>query len=228
MENNLYVAYLRRSKKEQASSLGLEAQHNEVNNYVKNKNGVIINVYTEIESGTSRKLSRRTVIWDAIKECKEKGATLIIAKLDRLARDVEFTAKLQNAGIKFIACDIPSANEFTIHVMAAVAQQEAKRISERTKEALNRKKQKGEPLGWYTHKHRFTKLDDEAREKAIMKIKENALNNPNNLRARGYAQTLHNQGMNYVEITQLMHREGFVSPKGKKINRTTVRRWVEG
>lgn len=226
MENNTYVAYLRRSKKEQESNLGLEAQNIEVQNYVKKNNGVILTTYTEIESGTSKKLSKRKVLWDAIAECKDKDATLIIAKLDRLARDVEFTARLQNSGIRFIACDIPQANEFTIHVMAAVAQQEAKRISERTRQALNRKKQKGEPLGFWTHRKRFTKLDDHAREKATRVIKERALHNPNNLRARGYAQALRSKGVPLREIAERMNNEGYKSPTNKKILPTTVYRWV--
>lgn len=226
MENNQYIAYLRRSKKEQESNLGLEAQNIEVQNYVRNNNGVIINTYTEIESGTNKKLAKRKVLWDAIAECKEKNATLVIAKLDRLARDVEFTAKLQNAGIRFIACDIPQANEFTIHVMAAVAQQEAKRISERTKQALNRKRQKGEPLGFWTHRIRFTKLDDNARDKAVRVIKEKALQNPNNLRARGYAQMLRSKGISYKEIAERMNNEGYKSPSNKRILPITVYRWV--
>jgi DNA invertase Pin-like site-specific DNA recombinase len=226
MENNTFIAYLRRSKKEQESTLGLESQNIEVQNYVSKNEGVILNTYVEIESGTSKRLNKRKVIWDAIEECKEKNATLIIAKLDRLARDVEFTARLQNTGIRFIACDIPQANEFTIHVMAAVAQQEAKRISERTKQALNRKRQKGEPLGFWTHRKRFTKLDDVARNKAVRVIKEKALQNPNNLRARGYCQALRSKGISYREIAERMTNEGYKSPTNKKITPVTVMRWL--
>lgn len=221
-----FIAYLRRSKKEQKSNLGIESQNIEVQNYARNNNGVIINTYTEIEGGTSAALKKRKAIWDAINECKEKDAVLLIAKLDRLARDVEFTAKLQNTGIRFVACDVPQANEFTIHVMAAVAQQEAKRISERTKQALNRKRQKGEPLGFWTHRKRFTKLDDAARVKATKAIKEKALQNPNNLRARGYAQALRMKGITYREIAERLNNEGYKSPTNKKINANTVRRWL--
>ena len=226
MEQKKYVAYLRRSKKEQASTLGLEAQNIEVQRYVKSQDGVIINTWTEIESGTSAKLKKRTVIWDAIKNAQDDDAILVIAKLDRLARDVEFTSKIMNSKVRFVACDIPMANEFTIHIMAAVAQQEAKRISERTKAALKRKKDKGEPLGYWAHKHRFYRLDDKAREKATKNIKKKAYNNPNNSRARNYAKELRSKGVPFEQIVIRMNNEGFVSSQGKKIYRNTVLRWV--
>lgn len=225
-ETTNYVAYLRRSKKEQSSNLGLEAQKQEVYAFAERKGGIILNTFIEIESGTNRRLNKRTVIFEAIKYCAEHNATLIIAKLDRLARDVEFTSRLMNSGVKFIACDVPLANEFTIHVMAAVAQQEAKRISERTIAALRQKKERGEPLGYWTHKKRFTKLDDSARDKAAMVLKKRASENPNNTRAKAYAKELHVKGISYDEITTRMNREGFLSPMGKKVYRNTVVRWV--
>lgn len=226
MEKQKFVAYLRRSKKVQESTLGLESQLTEVQNYVERIDGTIVNTYTEIESGTNRKLKKRRVIWDAINECMDTGATLIIAKLDRLARDVEFTARLQNTGIKFVACDVPQANEFTIHVMSAVAQQEAKRISERTKAALKKKKDKGEPLGWWTHRQRFTKLDDTARRLAVQKIQEKARQNPNNRRAKSYCMMMREKGVPYSEIAERMNNEGYKSPTNKKVTASTVYRWV--
>jgi DNA invertase Pin-like site-specific DNA recombinase len=225
-ETKKFVAYLRRSKKEQTSALGLEAQNIEVNNYVKSQDGVLINTWTEIESGTNDKLKKRTVIWDAIKNAQENDATLVIAKLDRLARDVEFTSRMMNSKVRFVACDVPMANEFTIHIMAAVAQQEAKRISERTKAALQRKKDRGEPLGYWSHKKRFCHLDVEAREKAIDKIKHKSNTNPNNTRAKNYAKELYRMGVPYEQIMARMNNEGFASPTGKKIHRNTVVRWV--
>jgi DNA invertase Pin-like site-specific DNA recombinase len=228
MEYKKYVAYLRRSKKEQSSSLGLDAQETEVARYVGANNGQIIRTFVEIESGTSKKLSKRTIIWDAIEECKNENAILIIAKLDRLARDVEFTSRLMNSGVRFVACDIPQANEFTIHVMAAVAEQEAKRISERTKAALARKIARGAKLGWLSHKTRSgCPFDDAARKKAGETNRNKSLSNPNNTRARGYAASLQKRGKGLQEIANIMNMEGFRSPYGNKISASTVLRWIQ-
>ena len=221
-----FIAYLRRSKKEQSSTLGLKAQEDDVKKYVDSKNGQLINMFIEIESGTSKRLNRRTIIWDAIDACKTQDATLVIAKLDRLARDVEFTSRLMNSGVKFIACDIPVANEFTIHVMAAVAEQEAKRIAERTRSALQHKKASGYKLGWNTHKEKKSKLTYEHRVKGGQFIKERALSNPNNLRAKGYAEILRSQKLTYQQIADVMNGEGFTSPNNNIITPNTVARWL--
>jgi DNA invertase Pin-like site-specific DNA recombinase len=226
MEKKKYVAYIRRSKKEQISTLGLEAQMAEVERYVYQNNGELIETFTEIESGTSSKLFKRIVIWKAIAACKANDAVLIIAKLDRLARDVEFTSRLLNTGVKFIACDIPVANEFTIHVMAAVAEQEAKRISERTRAALAAKKARGEKLGFHTHISNVP-LSPYARQKALEAIKEKKANNHNNRIARNYAYKLQQEGSSLKLIANIMNCEGFLSPKGKSINAVTVHRWIE-
>lgn len=221
-----YIAYLRRSKKEQQSNLGLKAQEDEVKRYVDAQKGELITMFVEIESGTSKRLSKRTIIWDAIDACKKENAVLVIAKLDRLARDVEFTSKLMNSGVRFVACDIPVANEFTIHVMAAVAEQEAKRISERTKAALRQKKEYGYKLGWYAHKDKGCKFTTEGRQKAGEVIRQRYLTNANNLRAKGYAEMLRNQNKTYDEIAEIMNSEGFLSANNKPISKSTVFRWL--
>jgi DNA invertase Pin-like site-specific DNA recombinase len=223
-----FIAYIRRSKKEQDSTLGLEAQRREIDRHIEGVNGQLVNVYTEIESGTNKKLDKRTVILEAIQQCSEINATLIIAKLDRLARDVEFTSRLMNSGVKFVACDIPGANQFTIHVMAALAEQEAKRISERTKAALAEIKQKGGVLGWRTHKVKNRNpFDDDSREKSIEAIKKKAMSNPNNMRARNYAKSLKEQGYTLQRIADELNNQGFRSPENKLINITTVTRWIK-
>ena len=222
-----FIAYLRRSKKEQSSTLGLAAQEDDVKKYVDSKKGTLINMFIEIESGTSKRLGKRTIIWDAIEACKAHGATLVIAKLDRLARDVEFTSRLMNSGVKFIACDIPVANEFTIHVMAAVAEQEAKRIAERTKAALKHKRASGYKLGWNTHKDKTSKLTDEHRKRGGEVIRQRSLVNPNNLRAKGYAEMLRSQGLTYKKIAEVMNGEGFASPNNTKVTINTVARWLK-
>lgn len=228
MEKIKYVAYLRKSKKDLTSTLGLEAQEAEIARFVGGRDGVVINTFVEIESGTNRKLDKRVVIWDALDECKKEGAILIVAKLDRLARDVEFTSRLMNLGIKFVACDIPEANEFTIHVMAAVAEQEAKRIAERTKAALARKKAMGGTLGWKTHKTRKgCPFNDEARRKSVETNIKKSLENPRNKMAVAYAKNLHQSGESLNHIAFLMNKEGFKSPYGNKITASTVKRWID-
>lgn len=100
--------------------------------------------FVEVESG---KKSSRPKLAEAIQMCKNTGATLVVAKLDRLARNVAFTSALMDSGIEFVACDMPHANRLTIHILAAIAEDEARRISARTKAALAELKAKGVPLG---------------------------------------------------------------------------------
>src|SRR3990167_2260622 len=124
------IAYYRVSTQKQGrSGLGLEAQKSIVEGYARSVNGEIVRVYREIESG---KNSKRPELLRAIEHARLIGATLVIAKLDRLARSVAFTATMMEAGLKFVACDAPHANELTIHILAAMAQQDAKAISQRT------------------------------------------------------------------------------------------------
>lgn len=227
MEKTKYVAYFRRSKKEQTSTLGLEAQAAEVARHIESTNGYLIKTFTEIESGTRGALKKRTVIWKAIEFCKQYDAILIIAKLDRLARDVEFTVKLQNSQVKFVACDIPYANEFTIQVMAAVAQQEAKRISERTRAALAAKKARGEKLGRAAWRNWIRESDQHILEKARLVRVMNAENNVHTRVAKGYVKALRGAGMTYTEIAKRMNNEGYKSPSGRSIYPQTVKRWDE-
>jgi DNA invertase Pin-like site-specific DNA recombinase len=130
-----YVAYLRVSTDKQGrSGLGLEAQREAVQRFVRDRGGTIIAPeFLEIESG---KHSNRPKLHAALKRCRLTGATLVVAKLDRLSRNVAFLMTLRDSGVDFIAADLPQANTMTITVMAAVAQQEREAISERTKAAL--------------------------------------------------------------------------------------------
>jgi len=104
--------------------------------------------YREVETGKgSDALAKRSQLRAALEACRKLGATLVIAKLDRLARNVHFVSGLMESKVKFVACDMPDANELTIHMMAAFAEHEAKRISQRTKEALAVAKARGVQLG---------------------------------------------------------------------------------
>ena len=141
-----YVAYYRVSTQRQGrSGLGLEAQKSTVANFLKGVEGnVLDSEFTEVESG---KKVNRIQLHKALARCQATGATLIIAKLDRLARKASFLFELMEGKTKFLACDCPGMNELTVGVLAVVAQAEAKFISERTKAALAAAKARGVKLG---------------------------------------------------------------------------------
>jgi DNA invertase Pin-like site-specific DNA recombinase len=140
------VAYYRVSTAAQGrSGLGLEAQQHAVESLCAGRGWEIIAPpFTEVESG---KRADRPELVKALHRAKVTGATLVVAKLDRLSRNVAFLAALQESGVKFIAADMPEANELTVHIMAAVAQAERKAISKRTREALQAAKARGQRLG---------------------------------------------------------------------------------
>jgi DNA invertase Pin-like site-specific DNA recombinase len=128
------IAYYRVSTEKQgASGLGLDAQRAAVENYATSVGANIEASYTEIESG---KRADRPKLAAAIAHAKRCKAKLVIAKLDRLARNVAFLAKIMDSGVEFVATDNPNANRLTIHILSAVAENEAKMISQRTKAAL--------------------------------------------------------------------------------------------
>ncbi len=128
------VAYRRVSRQKQAQSgLGLEAQEADIQRFAAGRDARIIAEYTEVESG---KNTQRPQLRAALHHAKVTGATLVIAKLDRLSRSASFTLTLRDSGVKFVCCDMPEANDLTIGVLAVVAQAETQAISRRTKDAL--------------------------------------------------------------------------------------------
>jgi DNA invertase Pin-like site-specific DNA recombinase len=139
------IGYLRVSTERQGKSgLGLEGQRTAVEAHVKATGSRIVAWYTEVESG---KRSDRPELARALAHARRSKATLCVAKLDRLARNVRFLATVMDSGCDFAAADMPAANRFMLHVMAAVAEHEAKAISERTKAALQAYKARGGLLG---------------------------------------------------------------------------------
>jgi DNA invertase Pin-like site-specific DNA recombinase len=140
-----YIAYYRVSTDKQGrSGLGLEAQTATVESHAQRNGGQIIASFREIESG---KRSDRPELLKALALCRQKKAILIIAKLDRLSRNVAFIANLMESRVEFVACDMPEANKLTLHIMAAMAQHEREATSQRTKEALAAAKARGQQLG---------------------------------------------------------------------------------
>jgi DNA invertase Pin-like site-specific DNA recombinase len=139
-----YVTYYRVSTERQGQSgLGLEAQRDSVARHL--GTGELVAEFTEVESGKSS--TNRPQLLAALELCKRKKATLLIAKLDRLARNVHFISGLMESGVEFIAADMPTANRLTVHIMAAFAEHEAAMISVRTKAALQAAKARGTVLG---------------------------------------------------------------------------------
>ncbi len=145
MPSGRFVSYLRVSTARQgASGLGLEAQRQAVTGYLNGGRWTLLREFVEIESGSR---DDRPQLAAAMAECRLTGATLVIAKLDRLSRDASFLIGLEKAGIEFIAADMPQANKLTVGIMALVAQQEREAISARTKAALAAAKARGAVLG---------------------------------------------------------------------------------
>lgn len=145
MASGNFVAYYRVSTARQGrSGLGLEAQQETVRSYLNGGSWTLVAEVVEVESG---KRSDRPQLAEALRLCRLHKATLIIAKLDRLARNVAFVSALMEAGVEFEAVDFPQANRLTIHILAAVAEHEAKAISERTRDALQAAKARGRKLG---------------------------------------------------------------------------------
>jgi DNA invertase Pin-like site-specific DNA recombinase len=143
-----FVAYYRVSTDRQGQSgLGLEAQRQLVTTYLNGGRWSLIGEFTEIESGTRKRLKERPMLAAALDLARKQKATLVVAKLDRLARDVEFISTLLNGKVPFVCADMPEADRTFLQMMAVFAEYEAKRISERTAQALQALKKQGKKLG---------------------------------------------------------------------------------
>lgn len=146
--NGKFVAYYRVSTDKQGTSgLGLEAQRQLVTTFLNGGRWSVIGEFTEIESGTRKRLRERPMLTAALELARKQKATLVVAKLDRLARDVEFISTLLNGKVPFVCADMPEADRTFLQMMAVFAEYEAKRISERTSQALQALKRQGKKLG---------------------------------------------------------------------------------
>lgn len=213
--NGRFVAYYRVSTDKQGrSGLGLEAQRAAVMQYLNGGRWSLIGEYTEVETGKgSNALDKRPKLREALAACKKQKATLIVARLDRLARNVHFLTGLMESKVRFVAADMPEANEFNVHIIAAVAQYEAKRIGERTKEALAAAKARGVQLGTAGPRNiaGATARAQEAAQAHAVKLKATL---------RG----LQKQGLSQRAIADELNALGIPAPRGGAWHLPTVQR----
>ena len=216
-----FVAYLRVSTARQgASGLGLEAQRSAVQTYLVGGHGSMIAEFVEVESG---KRDDRPQLAAALAACRLHRATLVMAKLDRLARNVRFIAGIMDSGVDFVACDMPHANRLTLHLMAAMAEHEAAAISERTKAALAAAKARGTKLGNPNGAvHLLAGCQDAARLSAISRKKRSLA------QALGVYALIKEMRVNRVTTISALARElnwrGVPAPQGGNWQPAQVRR----
>lgn len=203
------IAYYRVSTDRQGQSgLGLDAQRNAVINHITN-NSELIAEFTEVESG---KKNDRPQLEAALIACKKQKARLIIAKLDRLARNVAFIANLMESGVEFVAVDNPHANKLMLHMLAAFAEHEREQISRRTKEALAAAKARG------------TKLGNPCPTNSLLRGRATIRENTSVLLARikPIITELHDQGLSSRSIAKELNQRGIPTARGKQWQSGTV------
>ena len=209
MEQTSYVSYLRQSTKKQSlSNLGIEAQREIIQKYL----GQIkpIAEFVETESG---KKTDRPKLAEALELCRKTKSTLIVAKLDRLSRNVAFTSKLLESDVEIKFCDFPEANRLVLHIIASIAEYEAGLISTRTKQALKAKKARGVSLG---KPENLVNNLGKAITKSNLTNRQKALDNDNNRRAIAMLKVMATQDLSLSEMARRLNEEGFVTSQGKQ------------
>jgi len=207
MATGKFISYIRVSTAKQGESgLGIEAQQEAVKRFLNGGDWEVAAEFIEIETGKGADaLAKRPKLRAALEMCRKQGATLVIAKLDRLARNVHFVSGLMESKVRFVACDMPEANELSIHIMAAFAEHEAKRISQRTKEALAAVKARGVRLGTTGPKNLRRCLEDRT-----------AAANAGALKLAGLVAGFQGQGLSQRAIVAELNSIGVPAPRGGK------------
>ena len=209
-----YVAYLRVSTQQQGQSgLGLEAQRAAVSAFASAAH--LVAEFVEVESG---KQNQRPQLAAAMALAKAKGATLLIAKLDRLSRNAGFIFALRDSGVAFVCCDMPDANTLTVGLFAVIAQHERETISQRTTAALRAKKARGAQLGTPAN------LTPAAAQKGRDRNQANAHANEHNERAAAHILLLHEKGFNYSQMAEKLNALRFLTRTGKAFRAEQVKR----
>ena len=222
MAQGNFVAYYRVSTARQGrSGLGLEAQRRAVTDFLNGGSWELLAEFVEVESG---KADDRPQLEQALVTCELSGATLVVAKLDRLSRNLAFLAKLQDSGARFVAADMPEANDLTIHIMAAVAQAERKAISTRTREALAAAKARGVRLGGNRGN-----LDDLRKGPAISAQvrSRNAAERALKVRRQIAAISAENKAPSLRQIAAALNERGITAPRGGKWHAAQVKAALE-
>lgn len=212
------VSYLRVSTARQGhSGLGLDAQRTAIQAYADTKQAALMNEFVEVESG---KDNTRPKLAEALHLAKVTGSILVIAKLDRLSRNAAFLLALRDSGVKFIAADMPDANELTVGIMALVAQQEREAISKRTKEALDAAKRRGQVLGNPNGAAALRKAG-KGNEAGIRTVKLQADTHAEALRP--VLRALADEGiMSLGGIAKALSDRGILTPRGGRWHKTSV------
>ena len=212
-----YIAYTRVSTAKQG--LGLDAQTNNIENYVKAHGGMVVASYSEKESG--KETANRPALQAAINHCKMEGCTLIVAKLDRLSRDImTIFALKKDSRLSFEVCDIDAADTMTLGIFATLAQKERELISKRTKEALAAKKADGVKLGnpnAADTMRKYNRMGVEARQRKA---------NENDNSRKAFAAIRFMPGTLRAKA-EYLNDNGFLTPKGKKYTAMQVSRLIE-
>lgn len=212
-----YIAYYRVSTdRQRRSGLGLDAQKESVQQFLRQSGGFLRAEFTEVQSG---KDDARPQLAEALRLCKLTNSILLIAKLDRLSRNVAFLATLQQSGTKFVACDLPEANELVVHILAAVAQAERKAISERTKAALAAARKRGVRLG-------NPKLKPGTKEAAVAAAQARSAQAHERARdLRDIIEQARKDGLTTLrQIAERMNDLGIATPQGARWHANSVRR----
>lgn len=209
-----YVLYLRASTQRQGQSgLGLEGQRLIAHRFLQSDDRILLE-FIEVASGRKNDWPEMA---RAILATRQSGATLLVAEMSRLARSVYFTSKLMEEKVRFRACDLPHADEFTINIMASVAQKAAKDISESTKRGLAAKKARGFQLG---NPRNFTPA---SRALGTEATRRNAQEHTANKQARRLATVLRANGLTLEAIAQELNAHSYVTRRGKQFFKNTVR-----
>ncbi|MBW6398652.1 recombinase family protein [Roseomonas sp. HJA6] len=207
-----FISYLRVSTARQGrSGLGIEAQQAAIGAFLRPGDHLLTPPYVEVESGRKED---RPELAKALARCRATGATLLIAKLDRLARDAHFLLGLQKSGVEFIACDLPNANRLTIGILAMVAEEEARAISARTKAALAAAKARGKVLGGVRPGQRVLTAEDSKRgaEAGVAVRQRNADHAAHRVLPR--IEALRAEGGTLASIAASLAAEGIPTPRG--------------
>jgi DNA invertase Pin-like site-specific DNA recombinase len=211
-----FVAYTRVSTLKQ--SHGLDSQLDIINNWIKNRVGEVIHFLEEKVSG---KINERPELAKAIEICKKENATLLIAKLDRLSRNVSFLFQIKDSGINIACCDLPELNTLTLGIFATMAQHERELISRRTKEGLKIAKEKGKKIGrkkgYIRNKDITQKINIAKRQKAILRNE------------RIYKIILHlkNKDLGNHQIAKELNMMGFTAPRGGQFQSNQIRQIMD-